>query len=125
MFSERMKECRLALGYSAEQVAAFLNVSPATIYRYENGDISKLPARLLSPLASFLNTTPEHLMGWESDATISIGSDSHDDLTEEELSLVKRFRHLSPDGKRHVLDQLEFAEIKYGEKYSDLQKEAN
>ena len=44
MIGDRIKEARLALGYSAEQVAAFLQVSPATVYRYENGDISKLPS---------------------------------------------------------------------------------
>ena len=41
MIGDRIKEARQALGYSAEQVAAFLGVSPATVYRYENGDISK------------------------------------------------------------------------------------
>ena len=64
MIGERIKEARLALGYSAEQVAAFLEVSPATIYRYENGDISKLPSKFIKPLAEFLCVTPSYLMGW-------------------------------------------------------------
>ena len=64
MIGERIKEARLALGYSAEQVAAFLQVSPATIYRYENGDISKLPSKFIKPLAEFLCVTPSFLMGW-------------------------------------------------------------
>ena len=64
MIGDRIKSARLALGYSAEQVAAFLNVSPATVYRYENGDISKLPSKFIKPLAEFLCVTPEYLMGW-------------------------------------------------------------
>lgn len=64
MVGERIKQARLALGYSAEQVAAFLNVSPATIYRYENGDISKLPSKFIKPLAEFLCVSPSYLMGW-------------------------------------------------------------
>ena len=64
MIGERMKQARLALGYSAEQVASFLNVSPATIYRYENGDISKLPSKFSQPLAEYLCVTPAYLMGW-------------------------------------------------------------
>jgi len=64
MIGERIKEARLALGYSAEQVAAFLKVSPATIYRYENGDISKLPSKFIKPLADYLCVTPSYLMGW-------------------------------------------------------------
>lgn len=64
MIGDRIKEARLALGYSAEQVAAFLEVSPATVYRYENGDISKLPSKFIKPLAEYLCITPEYLMGW-------------------------------------------------------------
>lgn len=65
MIGDRIKQARLALGYSAEQVAAFLNVSPATIYRYENGDISKLPSKFIKPLAEFLCVSPAYLMGWD------------------------------------------------------------
>ena len=64
MVGDRIKAARLALGYSAEQVAAFLKISPATVYRYENGDISKLPSKHIKPLAEFLCVTPEYLMGW-------------------------------------------------------------
>lgn len=66
---ERIKLARLALGYSAEQVAAFLGVSPATIYRYENGDIAKLPSKHIKPLAEFLCVTPSYLMAWEGDSS--------------------------------------------------------
>ena len=64
MIGERIKTARMALGYSAEQVAAFLGVSPATVYRYENGDISKLPSKFIKPLADYLCVTPSYLMGW-------------------------------------------------------------
>ena len=64
---ERIKLARLALGYSAEQVAAYLGVSPATIYRYENGDIAKLPSKHIRPLAEFLCVTPSYLMAWTDD----------------------------------------------------------
>lgn len=67
MIGQRIKEARLALGYSAEQVAAFLGVSPATVYRYENGDISKLPSNFVKPLAEFLCVSPSWLMGWTED----------------------------------------------------------
>ena len=67
MIGDRIKQARLALGYSAEQVAAFLNVSPATVYRYENGDISKLPSKFIKPLAEYLCVSPAYLMGWSDD----------------------------------------------------------
>ena len=61
---QRMKERRKAIGLSAERVADILGVSPATIYRYENGDIEKVPGGRLGPIADALCTTPAYLMGW-------------------------------------------------------------
>lgn len=62
---ERMKAKRKEVGLSAEEVAKSLNVSTATIYRYEKGDIEKLPGSILEPLSHILHTTPAYLMGWE------------------------------------------------------------
>ncbi len=62
---ERMKERRKELGLSAEYVANRLGVSPATIYRYEKGDIEKMPGNILEPISKILRTTPACLMGWE------------------------------------------------------------
>ena len=61
---QRMKDRRKAIGISAEKLADMLGVSPATIYRYENGDIEKVPGDRLGPIAIALQTTPAYLMGW-------------------------------------------------------------
>lgn len=61
---ERMRQRRKDLGLSAEIVAERLGVSPATIYRYENGDIEKMPGHILEPISKILHTTPAYLMGW-------------------------------------------------------------
>lgn len=62
---ERLKYRRKEIGLSAEKVAERLGVSPATIYRYEKGDIEKVPVDSLAALAKILHTTPAYLMGWE------------------------------------------------------------
>lgn len=62
---ERIKIKRKEKGLSAEYVAQKLEVSPATIYRYENGAIEKVPGEKLKDLAKVLDTTPAYLMGWE------------------------------------------------------------
>lgn len=62
---QRMKIRRKEIGLSAERVAEILGVSPATIYRYENGDIEKVPGDRLGPIADALKTTPAFLMGWD------------------------------------------------------------
>lgn len=63
--AERMKARRKEIGVSAEEIAKELKVSPATIYRYEKGDIEKMPLEILEPLSKVLRTTPAYLMGWE------------------------------------------------------------
>lgn len=66
--SERIKKRRIELGLSVEDVAEQLHKNRATIYRYENEDISSFPASILEPLAKVLRTTPAYLMGWEDHA---------------------------------------------------------
>lgn len=62
---DRMRLRRKEIGLSAEKVAEHLGVSPATIYRYEKGDIEKVPGDSLAEIAKILRTTPNYLMGWE------------------------------------------------------------
>lgn len=99
---DRVKECRIKLGYSAEQVAEKLGISPATEYRYENGDISKMPAKLIAPLASFLSTTPQFLMGWTDEGAPDPGIT----LQEDEKELVTAYRGAEPPIRRAALTML-------------------
>ena len=62
---QRIKERRKQLEMSADDVAAELGVSRSTIFRYENGQIEKIPANVLEKLAVILRTTPAYLMGWQ------------------------------------------------------------
>lgn len=59
---QRIKERRKALGLSAEELGKLIGKNPATIYRYEKGDIEKLPATILKPLAKALMCTPGELL---------------------------------------------------------------
>lgn len=63
---DRIKQRRIALGLSADELATRIGKSRATIYRYENGDIENMPTPILEPLAKALETTPAQLMGWKS-----------------------------------------------------------
>lgn len=67
----RMKMRRKELGVPVDRVAAALGVSVATVYRYEKGDIEKVPGALLEPLARVLQTTAAWLMGWSDDVNTS------------------------------------------------------
>ena len=65
-----MKTRRKELCLSAETIAERIHVSPTTIYRYEKGDIEKVPSDVLIEIAAALHTTPAYLMGWEEEETV-------------------------------------------------------
>lgn len=100
---ERIKKRRKELGLSAEAVAEKLNISPATMYRYENNEIKKFPIDILMPLANVLHTTPAYLMGWD---------DSDDiELNDHEKELVQAYRN-RPDRQDSVDTLLQIGKYK-------------
>lgn len=60
---KRIKERRLDVGISADELAEKIGVSRATMFRYENGDIDGINVKKLIPIAKALRTTPTYLMG--------------------------------------------------------------
>ncbi len=88
---QRIKERRKQLEMSADDVASELNVSRSTIFRYENGNIEKVPANILEKLADILKTTPAYLMGWEGSAEDDINlkkAVDEDHQTEERFQSI-------------------------------------
>lgn len=61
---KRIKQRRKELGLSADKLAEDLGVSRSTIFRYEKGDIEKVPAESLQKIADTLQISPAYLMGW-------------------------------------------------------------
>ena len=64
---ERIKQRRIELGLSVDEVAEKLGKNRATVYRYESNEIENLPVGTLEPLAKILETTPAQLIGWDDD----------------------------------------------------------
>lgn len=72
---ERIKKRRKELGITADNLGAEIGVDRSTIYRYEKGDIEKLPVSALEPLAEALRTSVAYLMGWTEDPIDYEGGD--------------------------------------------------
>lgn len=64
-FKDLVKNRRLELHLTMEELAARAGVSKATIQRYESGEIKNVRRDKIATLATALNTTTSYLMGWE------------------------------------------------------------
>ena len=106
---ERMRSRRKQLGFSAEYIAERLGCSPATIYRYENGYIEKMPIDSVRPIAAILGVTPAYLMGWEDEFVAEkTAAGEGDGLSALDVKLMELVRCLSDDQKRMLLAQIEY-----------------
>lgn len=101
---KRIKDRRKQLGISAETLAEAISVSPATIYRYESGDIEHMGVDKLTPIARYLGTNEAYLMGWTDDPSFrafnSSSSDSH--LTKDEEVLIGYYRAMNKEGREKL-----------------------
>lgn len=67
---QRIKLRREQLNMSAEELGNKIGKAKTTIYRYELGQIEKLPTSVLEAVATALMTSPSYLMGWTDDPNI-------------------------------------------------------
>ena len=124
---KRIKERRIELNISVDELAKRLNKNRTTVYRYEKGDIENLPMDILGPLAKALNTTPAYLMGWDSkpNSTINTITDyyrlSTEDLTKGELECegnvrIERFKIWAKKFDKYVFTDEEHSKpVEYAE----------
>lgn len=95
---ERIKQRRLELGLTVDQVAERLGKNRATVYRYESNEIENFPTSIIEPLSKVLLTTPASLMGWDELEPVL----SQNDYSSDEKILIDTFRALSPENKDKV-----------------------
>ena len=114
---ERIKQLRLERNLSQEELGAKVGVQKSAINKYETGVVINLKRGMIAKLADALGVTPAYMMGWEDDQ-------SANDLTLDELSIIKSYRSVSEQGKRYIREQVDIATKLYtGDAgISDLEK---
>lgn len=107
---ERIRDRRKQLGLSAEYIAEQLDCSPATIYRYENGYIEKMPIDSILPIAKILLVSPAYLMGWEDESGVQNVADG---LSSDESKLVDTYRSVTEQGQHEMLAHADYIAERY------------
>lgn len=74
--AKRIKELRLSLGLTLEEVANQVGVGKSTVRKWETGIIANMKRDKIAALAKALHTTPGYLMGWTDEQAISAVSKS-------------------------------------------------
>lgn len=104
--NERIKNRRIELGISVDELAEKLGINRATIYRYESEEISKLPASILQPLATALQTTPYYLMGWEETKSLSPVGEIVESLSPAVLDLARQIQQLDAEDRAVIIGEV-------------------
>lgn len=102
---QRIKERRKELGISADELGKRIGKNRATIFRYENGDIEKLPIDVLKPIAEALLTTPRELMGWEDEENTAPENGSG--MSKAKLDLLDLVENCSDEEAARLLQMME------------------
>ena len=130
---ERIKNRRKELGMTVDDLAKKVGKSRATIYRYENGSIEKLPTDVLVPFAEALDLDPDYLMGWSEkrrkNYVLKLQSkpflDALNKLTEEQIGnflsnpeydafdMLEKFDRLTPEDQKETVAFIDFKLSKY------------
>lgn len=87
---DRIKTRRKELGLSAERIAELAKVSPATIYRYESGEIKSPKSSVLRLIARALGMDLYDLIEW--DTTVVIDDAENEEKKIQNLIPVKRVK---------------------------------
>lgn len=96
---QRIKKMRKEKHISAETLADRLGVSPASVYRWENGAINKVPTDTLVRIAEVLHTTPEYLIGWSKEEKKNPQSA---DLDDDDVIFTYQGKPLSDEDKEMI-----------------------
>ncbi|WP_225422753.1 helix-turn-helix domain-containing protein [Lacticaseibacillus suibinensis] len=103
-----LKQRRINAGLSAEELAKRIGVSKTTIYRYESGEIEKMPVNVLNKLANELNINPFFVLGIDDDDSraafdaVNLKNEIQRTLSSKEANHISTVRKLHPERQQKV-----------------------
>lgn len=98
LIRKRIKNRRIELNLSLEDVSKITGVSKSTVKRYEDKSIGKVPISYIVDLAKALNVSPAWIMGWDDTKILVVNNDFNDSETE----IINDYRKLNDLGKKQA-----------------------
>ena len=101
---ERLRQRRLNMGLTLEEVGAPLGISRSAVNKYERGVIKNVYTSVVEGFASVLHCSPGYLMGWTDDPLASVDSAVPVSLSPQLRALTDALDQLNEEGQEKLLD---------------------
>ena len=114
--ADRIRNRRLELGLSVDDLASLLQKNRATVYRYESNYIKSYSPDVLESLAKALQTTPAYFYGYEeSDQAEEPDQPKNDDVR----LLIRVLNKLSPAQIEQAKNMMRIMFSEYAEYFEE------
>ena len=91
---EIIKNHRLRLGFSQQELGEMVGVNKAAVQKWESGTVKNIKKATIEKLSIIFKITPSELMGWPNDSS-SIDAQfitSSFQLTQKEMKIISSYR---------------------------------
>lgn len=69
---ERIRDMRLRLNLTLDDVAKYLGIGRQAVYKYEHGTVTNIPLDKIEQMAELFGTTPGYLSCWSDNPNTSV-----------------------------------------------------
>ena len=98
--NKKLKDRRLELGLTLEDVGKIVGVGKSTVRKWETGDIENMRRDKIALLAKALQVSPSFIMEWNDEKPTTVSSDG---LSDTVLRLIDVVKQLDEDTQNKLL----------------------
>lgn len=101
---DRLRQRRLSMGLTLEEVGAPLGISRSAVNKYEHGVIKNVYISIVEGFANVLRCSPGYLMNWTDDPLAGVTSAVPAALPPQLQALADALDQLNEEGQEKLLD---------------------
>lgn len=103
MFScDRLRERRISMGLTQEEVGSIAGITRSAVQKYERGIIKNVYTSTLELFAQALRCSPAYLMCWTDNPREGMDLE----LTQTERAIIRAYRELNEEGAEKVAEYI-------------------
>ena len=120
--ADRIRNRRLELGLSVDDLAKLLNKNRATVYRYESNFIKSYSADVMESLAKALDTTPAYFYGYDDEHVPELPSVKSPISSSEAIIISGGVDNMPPEKRKQALQIMQVAFPEYSDLFTEHDK---